>query len=51
MKANHNYQNNALLRKSVVINTSKIQNESKSQPKGCVNSINVCCYQYIKDTK
>ena len=51
MKANHNL--NAVLypRKEVVINTSKIQNESKSQLYCLLIMKKNCCYQYIKDTK
>ena len=51
MKANHNssaYINN---KGEAVINTSKIQNESKSQPSPLIPNYRMCCYQYIKDTK
>ena len=51
MKANHNFQAVLVLKFNAVINTSKIQNESKSQRYCPSDSITNSCYQYIKDTK
>ena len=51
MKANHNESIKLLYERVAVINTSKIQNESKSQLISTTIFLSICCYQYIKDTK
>ena len=51
MKANHNIEILLVQVYMAVINTSKIQNESKSQRDGYLIYCIACCYQYIKDTK
>ena len=51
MKANHNKPVPTLSSPCVVINISKIQNESKSQLLRWGNVFHSSCYQYFKDTK
>ena len=51
MKANHNLFHKALLCPFVVVNISKIQNESKSQQIFLGHMFHNCCCQYFKDTK
>ena len=51
MKANHNCYNYENFLIYVVINISKIQNESKSQQVLMLCVCFVSCYQYFKDTK
>ena len=51
MKANHNNLITVMNIELAVINTSKIQNESKSQQLKGLVMLTICCYQYVKDTK
>ena len=51
MKAIHNKQIVFVGDSIAVFNTSKIQNESNSQPTGGIAYYNNSCVQYVKDTK
>ena len=51
MKANHNRYGWIKEASTAVVNISKIQNESKSQPPHAVKTRHACCCQYFKDTK
>ncbi len=51
MKAIHNLSTLYILFNSTVFNTSKIQNESNSQPMFVEYFIPYYCVQYVKDTK
>ena len=51
MKANHNTYLKPSLLSHVVVNISKIQNESKSQQVMTSVHTRGCCCQYFKDTK
>ena len=51
MKANHNMYLSTIDGTNVVINISKIQNESKSQLRKGQGYQTLSCYQYFKDTK
>ena len=51
MKAIHNSLLFAIFQVETVFNTSKIQNESNSQPGEVVDIAAIDCFQYFKDTK
>jgi hypothetical protein len=50
MKANHNSNVSSSTPFKVVFNISKIQDESKSQPRRRVIFFPFSCFQYFKDT-
>ena len=51
MKAIHNNVRDFINPKGTVFNTSKIQNESNSQPLNMPKWLKYYCFQYFKDTK